>query len=192
MSYEKYQTDAVILRSYERGEADRVYALYTREFGFVWARASAVRREKSRMRYALQHYSRAKVSLVRGTGGWRLVGASAQHMIAPDNKSALSTFARVTNLLERLVRGEERSEYLYTTLAEAHTAFMNEPKEKHPTIELLCVARVLYTLGYVSAEALGTALFTHAAYALPDLTEAEAARTKLLSSVNKALSETHL
>ena len=190
--YTKYQTDALVLRSYERGEADRVFALYTREFGFVWARASAVRRESSRMRYAIQNYARANVSLVRGNRGWRVAGAAALAQIDAHNVSGSKTFARIASLVERLVIGEEKNEYLFTALAEAQNALTHEVREAHGTIELLCVARVLYALGYVSAEALGTALFTHAAYTLPDLTEAEAARTKLLSSVNKALSQTHL
>lgn len=169
-----------------------MFALYTKEFGFVWARCSAVRRERSRMRYALQNYARANISLVRGNRGWRLVGASAGASLDVENKNGAATFARIANLVERLVRGEERNDYLFTTLAEAHAALLHAPRETYGAIELLCVARLLYTLGYVSAEALGTALFTHTAYGLPELTEAEAARTKLLSSVNKALSETHL
>ncbi|MFZ2886294.1 MAG: recombination protein O N-terminal domain-containing protein [Minisyncoccia bacterium] len=190
--YEKYQTDALVLRSYERGEADRVFAIYTKEFGFVWARASAVRRESSRMRYALQNYSRSNVSLVRGTGGWRAVGATSLNALPTENAQAVAVFARVSRLLERLVRGEERNDYLFATLVEAYSALAQELPENYPTIELLCVARLLYALGYVSAEAVGTALFTHAAYNLPDLAEAEASRTKLLSSVNKAISETQL
>jgi len=190
--YEKYQTEAIVLRSYERGEADRVFAMFTKEFGFVWARASAVRRESSRMRYSLQNYALANVSLVRGSTGWRAVGASALSRIESENTSAARTFARISSLIERLVNGEERNEYLFATLAEAQSALQREPKENHGAIELLCVARVLFALGYVSPEALGTALFTHTAYTLPELTEAEAARAKLLSSVNKALSETQL
>lgn len=190
--YQKYQSEALVLRSYERGEADRVFALYTKEFGFVWARCSAVRREKSKMRYALQNYAHANISLVRGNRGWRVAGASSLSHIESAKENATKTFARISLLVERLVIGEERNEYLFTTLIEAHEALMREPKESHGAIELLCVARLLYTLGYVSAEALGTALFTHTAYGLLELTEAEAARVKLLSSVNKALSETHL
>lgn len=184
--YQKYQTEAIVLRSYERGEADRVFALYTKEFGLVWARASAVRRESSKMRYALQNYALASVSLVRGARGWRAAGAQARA------HSTAASFARAAKLIERLVGGEEKNDYLFDTLIEAHAAFLQEPVEKHPTIELLCVARILYALGYVSADALGTALFSHVAYALPDLAEAEATRLKLLASVNKALSETHL
>ena len=71
--YQKYNTEALVLGSRETGESDRVYALFTKDFGLVRARASSVRSEKSLMRYALQNYSRANVSLVRG-GGWRAAG----------------------------------------------------------------------------------------------------------------------
>ena len=63
--YQKYNTEALVLGSRETGESDRVYALFTKDFGLVRARASSVRSEKSLMRYALQNYSRANVSLVR-------------------------------------------------------------------------------------------------------------------------------
>lgn len=186
--YQKYQTEAIVLRSYEYREADRVFALFTEEFGYVWARASAVRRESSRMRYALQNYAHANVSLVRGSSGWRLVGATAIATIG----TAGSTFARIASLLSRLVGGEERNEYLFQTLRSAHEALRDANVEMRSAIELLAVARVLYALGYVSAEALGTALFTHSFFSPKELAEAETARQKLLVSVNRALSETQL
>lgn len=190
--YEKYQTDVLIFRSYERGEADRVYALLTREFGFVWARSSAVRRESSKMRYTLQPGSRARVSLVRGNRGWRIAGTTADARIDVVNRTAIHAFIRMGQLLERLSPGEEVNTYLFDSLVEAHAALMREPKETHPIIELVAVARILYALGYLSSEALGTALFAETAYAPAQLAEAVALRSKLLSSVNNALSETQL
>lgn len=187
--YQKYQSEAIVLRGYERGEADRVFLLYTREFGLVWARGSAVRRESSRMRYALQTFSLCAVSLIRGKNGWRIAGAAAP---VPLGRMSYRAFARITHLVERLVHGEERNEYLFQTLLEAHGALEREPLEHQGVIELLCVARILYALGYISADALGSALFAHTSFALSDITEAAATRGKLLVSVNKALSETQL
>src|SRR5665213_2708544 len=71
--YQKYHTEALVLGSRESGEADKVFALFTRDFGLVRARASSVRSESSKMRYALQKYSRASISLVRGKRGWRIL-----------------------------------------------------------------------------------------------------------------------
>jgi recombinational DNA repair protein (RecF pathway) len=190
--YQKYQTDTLVLRSYERGEADRIYALFTREFGFVWARASAVRRENSRQRYALQIGSRSLVSLVRGNRGWRIAGASANESLNAQKTSGVQAFTRIGTLLERLSPGEESNEYLFDTLAEAHASLMREDAELHGIIELVTVARMLYALGYLSQEAFGTALFAETAYTEAGLRTVQGVRPELLSSVNKALSETQL
>lgn len=189
--YQKYQTEALVLSSREQGENDRVYALYTREFGLVWARASAVRKEKSRMRYALQNLSHAKVSLVRGKRGWRAAGAAALKNAGGDPKG-VAAFARIAELVSRLVQGEEANPYLFAALAEGHTALLQDKCDAFATIEIVCVARVLYALGYISTEALSTALFTHTAYTGEHLLEAETMRDKLLSSINRAIAETHL
>ncbi|MBI2612925.1 recombination protein O N-terminal domain-containing protein [Candidatus Kaiserbacteria bacterium] len=188
--YQKYQTEALVLGSREQGESDRVFALYTKDFGLVRARASAVRKESSRMRYALQHYSHAQVALVRGKRGWRLGGAT----MLGDRMSleGAVTFARTARLVLRLVAGEEQNDYLFAALSEARSALSKSSQETFPTIEIVCVARILFALGYLSSEALQTTLFAHAAYAERDLVEAAALREKLLSSINRAITESHL
>lgn len=188
--YQKYHTEALVLASYDSGEADRTIALFTRDFGLVRARAISVRAEHSRMRYATQHFSRSYVSLVRGKRGWRLAGATA--LALPQSGAGLSSFARIAELTMRLVAGEEKNEFLYATLAEAHRALSNDSMELLGTIEIVCVARLLYSLGYISNEALSSALFTHTAYTGESLMEAETMRDKLLSSINRAIAETHL
>jgi hypothetical protein len=99
--------------------------------------------------------------------------------------------ARIAELILRLVRGEERNDYLFSALADAQQALL-EPEAEHASIEIVCVARALYALGYLSAEALETTLFAHTAYGLPELEEAGQKRAAFLASINKAISETQL
>lgn len=181
-----------MLHSREIGEADKLCVLYTRDFGLVRARVSGVRNEKSKMRYALQHYSRTTVGLIRGNRGWRLAGAIALETGARKDAAGVRVFARISELVSRLVVGEEEHPYLYEALSQAHDALMQETCESSASIEIVAVARVLYALGYISAEALQTALFTHTAYGIEHLNEAELIRDDLLLSINRALSETHL
>lgn len=185
--YQKYQTDALVLASREIGEADKTYALYTRDFGLVRARASAVRAESSKMRYALQDGALVNVSLVRGKRGWRAAGARA---IAPVPVAGVHAFARAAELVVRLVPGEEKNDYLFDTLAEAHAIFAGAAETE--IIEILSVARILYALGYISSEELRTDLFESASYSDAILQEAGALKTELLKAINKALGETHL
>jgi DNA repair protein RecO (recombination protein O) len=190
--YQKYHTDALVLGAREQGEADKVFSLYTKDFGLVRARASSVRSEHSKMRYAMQKWARANVSLVKGKRGWRAAGATATKSASGDARG-ISTFARISELVLRLVHGEEANEYLFAALAEAHDALMsNENTNVLGTIEIVCVARVLFALGYISSEALSTALFTHTAYTGESLLEAETLKDKLLLSINKAIAETQL
>ena len=189
--YQKYHTEALIVGSREMGESDRVYALFTKDFGLVRARASSVRSERSLMRYALQNYSRANVSLVKGKHGWRAAGASAI-MNASGSPQNIKVFARIAELTTRLVHGEEKNEYLFETLANAHEALTKGAHASATAVEVVCVARVLYALGYISPEALESTLFTHTAYGIEHLSEVEAKRDQILSSINKAIAETHL
>lgn len=190
--YQKYHTEALVLGSRQHGEADKVYALYTKDFGLVYARASAVRREASKMRYALQNYAHAHTSLVKGKRGWRLAGATALHAATGD-AHGLHAFARASALVMRLVQGAERNDYLFAALSEAHEALRGvKDAGMAGIVEIVCVARVLYALGYLSSEALSTALFTHTAYTGESLLEAETLKDKLLVSINKAIAETHL
>ena len=69
---------------------------------------------------------------------------------------------------------------------------MVETCDAWATIEIVCVARVLFALGYISNEALSMALFTHTAYTGESLLEAETMKDKLLTSINKAIAETQL
>lgn len=190
--YQKYHTEALVLGSREYGEADKVVALFTNDFGLVRARASAVRNEKSKMRFALQKCSRSNVSLVKGKRGWRVAGASALK-IATGDPHGISTFARISELVLRLVHGEEKNDYLFAALTEAHGALIAaDNADVIGVIEIVCVARVLFALGYISSEALSTALFTHTAYTGESLLEAETMKDKLLLSINKAIAETQL
>lgn len=189
--YQKYSTDALVLGSRESGESDRVITLYTKDFGLVRARAIGVRAENSKMRYALQNYTLSNASLVKGKRGWRMAGAVAVRT-ASGNPKGVATFARIAELVVRLVHGEEENAYLYAALAEAHMALLKEDVEAFGMIEIVCVARILYSLGYISSEALETALFTHTAYTGESLMEAETMRDELLSSINKAIAETQL
>jgi hypothetical protein len=121
-----------------------------------------------------------------------MAGASSALSAIGKDTLGVSAFARISELVVRLVVGEDYNDYLFAALFEAHEALMREKVEAVATIEIVAVARILYSLGYLSAEALETALFTHTAYADVHLREAECMQDALLSSINKALSQSHL
>ncbi|HEY4493311.1 MAG TPA: recombination protein O N-terminal domain-containing protein [Candidatus Paceibacterota bacterium] len=75
MSERIYTTRALVLSERASGEASKVFTLFTRELGLVYAYARSVREVRSKLRYNLPLYSHTLVSLVPGREYWRLVGA---------------------------------------------------------------------------------------------------------------------
>ncbi len=187
--YQKYTTHAVVLRIYERREADALVVLATKDFGVVYALAVGARKESSRMRYAFVTSAYISISLVKGKAGWRAVGAVplSPALSAP----AIVGFARVTRLVLRLVHGEHVDVDLYETIVAAREAFGSVSVERRALVELLIVARVLYTLGYLPQDSLTEALLS-GAITDTELTTTEREQTRLLGAVNTALSASQL
>jgi DNA repair protein RecO (recombination protein O) len=68
MAGRSYKTEAVVLRSFRLGEADRVLHLYTLDRGRVGAVAKGVRRTKSRFGARLEPLSHVALVLHQGSG----------------------------------------------------------------------------------------------------------------------------
>src|SRR5262245_46727305 len=68
MAGRTYRTEAVVLRSFRLGEADRVLHLYTLDRGRVGAVAKGIRRTKSRFGARLEPLSHVELLLHQGSG----------------------------------------------------------------------------------------------------------------------------
>jgi len=68
MAGRSYKTEAVVLRSFRLGEADRILHLYTLEHGRIGAVAKGIRKTKSRFGGRLEPLSHAELVLHRGSG----------------------------------------------------------------------------------------------------------------------------
>ncbi|MCK8824473.1 DNA repair protein RecO [Fuchsiella alkaliacetigena] len=61
-----YQTEAIVLRHYELGEADKIAILYTKERGKVRAVAKGVRKTRSRLAGAMEVFTHNQLQLYQG------------------------------------------------------------------------------------------------------------------------------
>jgi len=68
MAGRSYKTEAVVLRSFRLGEADRVLHLYTLERGRIGAVAKGIRKTKSRFGARLEPLSHVDLMLHQGAG----------------------------------------------------------------------------------------------------------------------------
>ena len=114
-----YETEAVVLRSFRFGEADRVLHLYTRERGRVGAVAKGVRKTKSRFGARLEPLSHAELLLHQGSGELHTVtGASLvdSHRATREDPYRLSVALVGAEAMLRLFVEEERNERAFEAL----------------------------------------------------------------------------
>ena len=176
-----YHTDGFILGSFALGEANKIFLIYTKEFGLLRAQAQGVRLEKSKLKSHLQDFSFINVSLVRAREFWRITNASLDWNVfgeifySDDKKKVLS---RIISLCRRLINGEEKNEAVFQTLSSGISLLKDKdfPVDKLADFEAVMVLRILAHLGYM-----GESEF------LSRFTEAPAVSFKLVETIRPHL-----
>ena len=196
MAYHVYHTEALLLGGSPRGEGDRLLYCYTRELGLVLVHGKSLREMRSRLRYALQTFSHAQVDLIHGKHGWKLISArpvdSFGSLWGTQRKRVI--VAQYTELIRRLIQGEEAQEGLFDEVIEGlHHLCTIDDEEELRTAELLFVVRLLHRLGYWGDTKGFEQIFETDVWSNGGAKKvAQEQRSILLLSVNRALRETQL
>ncbi len=114
-----YRTEAVVLRSFRLGEADRVLHVYTADRGRVGAVAKGVRRTKSRFGGRLEPLSHVELMLHQGSGELQTVtGADlrASHHETREEPYRLAVGLIGAEAMLKLFTEQEANERAFTAL----------------------------------------------------------------------------
>lgn len=189
-----YHTHGFILSSRNKGEANKLLVIYTREMGLIYAFAQGIRLHKSKLRFALQDLSYVNVDLVRGREIWRVT--SAKHIssfpFARGNTQSLVLITRINRLIERLCPGEVFNENIFDDLIQAMYLLDGEiSSPSREALELHLVLRIMNSLGYIGdSEILSKYLSSSFDYSKTETLLKE--RQSIISHINKALNESQL
>lgn len=180
-----HHTQAVILRSEPRGEYDKTYWLFTKDFGLVRAVATGVRKSGAKLRGQLVDYAFVDVDLVKGREVWRLVSATLLfNPIVSSTRPLARPYVRTLGTLSRFLIDEGEHTALFAHVQEVAHAVYEETVEPK-VFDALAIWRTLVHLGYIDGDI--TASFADAARVLD-----EAEIKTLVTSVNETIKETHL
>ena len=119
MASRSYKTEAVVLRSFRLGEADRVLHLYTLDRGRVGAVAKGVRKTKSRFGARLEPLSHVNLMLHQGSGELQTVTGVdlvRPHSAAREDYYRLSVGLIGAEAMLRLFTEQEANERAFTAL----------------------------------------------------------------------------
>jgi DNA repair protein RecO (recombination protein O) len=114
-----FKTEAVVLRTFRYGEADRILHLYTAERGRVGAIAKGVRRVKSRFGGRLEPLFRVNLVLHEGRGELCTVTQAqtvAAHPALRERRNSLERASEACDAVLRLLDSQEPNQPAYNLL----------------------------------------------------------------------------
>jgi DNA repair protein RecO len=192
-----YTTDGFILKSVNFGEANKLYFIFTKDFGLIKTTAQSSRLLKSKLRYNLEDFSFSQFALVRGKEIWRLTSAVNNFTLSDLLKTDKEKFllvSRIFSLLLRLLHGEEKNNLLFVNLHEG-LAFLRQEKlnrEGLANFECILALRILSCLGYIGNLGEFDQFIASPYFTEELLTNMSKLKTKAILEINKSLKETHL
>jgi DNA repair protein RecO (recombination protein O) len=151
-----YKTEAVVLRSFKFGEADRVLHLYTLERGRIGAMAKGIRKTKSRFGARLEPLSHVEVMLHQGSGELQTVTGVElvrSHHAAREHQYRLGVGLVGAEAMLRLFTEQEANPRAFQAL----TRFLDlldalEPSSTRPALDPLALSfqlKLLWLSGYL-------------------------------------------
>lgn len=153
MAYHVYTTEGIVLQGFSRGDADKHYIIFTKELGVVSATAKSARKIASKLRFALDDYSRSELSFVRGKREWKIthareIGNTVKVLRHEQEKRKAAL--RIMRLLKTLVIGEGSEHALFSSVTGALSFLASAPlgKEEVAAFERIATLRILALLGY--------------------------------------------
>ena len=153
MSYQIYHTEGIVIGIKNRGEANRVITILTRDLGLVRASAQSIRKVESKLRFGTQQLSHCHCDFVLGKEYWRIIGVEP---IQTGNELVVHTglwnvWNRCAALLLRLIPTDEPHVELYDAIHDAYIFSIQHADSLDPaSFEHFLVLRILTHLGYWS------------------------------------------
>lgn len=189
-----YHTEGIILGSRNYGETGKCYYIFTRDLGLVFASAQGVRKISSKLRYILQDYSYVKIDFVKGKEFWRITSASKTNLLENLIKDSgkFEVLFNVSNLLKRLLAGEDANKILFLDVLEGLFILENSKESSElGNIEVVLVLRILDNLGYIGGNK-SLEYLVKSPFEKELVFEISKNRKNVLSEINRALRETQL
>ncbi len=123
-------TNAIVLRNFNQGEADRIVVLYTQAKGKLSAIAKGARKPKNSLAPLTQLFAYSRLLLVKGKNLHIITQGKLKHSF-PAFVQNMERFAYASSLVEfldRITEEEDADEYIFDTLL-AHLYVMEKAKD---------------------------------------------------------------
>jgi len=104
-----YRTLGFILKKEDRGEADRIFTIFTKDFGKIKVLGKAIRKIKSKLKFGMEPFYLSKVEFIQGKTGKTLTDVVLVNKFGKIRKDLdkLKIAYMIMEAVDNLIRGEE-------------------------------------------------------------------------------------
>lgn len=115
-----FRTQGIVLQKQDRGEADRVFTIFTKDFGKLYLRAVSERKITSKLRGGLELFYCSEISFVQGKihktiTDTQLIESSRE---LRGDIACMRIMNRLAEIADELLKGEEKDEKIWDLLQE--------------------------------------------------------------------------
>ena len=194
--YEIHRSECFVISYGNRGEADRTYCLLTEKHGMLYAKATSVRKEKSKLKHFLQELCLSEVEFVSGKSGFQITGGELVENLARTlDREAARALARLLQLSRRFLVQSEEELSLFPIIKNTVTNARSCVDGHIDLVEMLGTARILNALGYFDpdfSQNLPAELFENGEIGEGQIRLLEKHKTELGREINKGIQESQV
>jgi DNA repair protein RecO (recombination protein O) len=122
-----YRTEGLVIKKEDRGEADRLFTIYTKDFGKLKILGRAIRKIKSKLRGNICPFCLLELEFIQGKT-YKTLTDTLLIRDFPEVKKDLRKLKmayRIADVLDNLIRGEEKDEKVWRLLNETFNTLNN-------------------------------------------------------------------
>jgi DNA repair protein RecO (recombination protein O) len=125
--FRHYRTNVFILKKTDRGEADRIFTIYTKDFGKLEILGKAIRKISSKLRAGAEPFYLSEIEFIQGKTHKTLTDAISidNFPVLRKDLERVPIAYRISEVLDNLIKGQEPDEkiwkLLYGTLQKFNT-----------------------------------------------------------------------
>lgn len=125
--FEHYRTKGIIIKKEDRGEADQLLTIYTKDFGRLEILGKGIRKIKSKLRSGAEIFYLSEIEFIQGRGYKTLTDAILVKKFENLRKDLkkLALAYKIAEDLDNLVKGEEPDENIWQLLNECFIILNN-------------------------------------------------------------------
>lgn len=144
-----YTTEAIVLKQFDLGEADKIITFYTRDLGKVRAVAKGVRKSKSTISGLVLPFSYNKVLFYKGKSLYRVNSIESIFHFTQlrEDLTKMAYATLMAEIVEKLGLEDEPNEGLFSLLLMGYYQLLKADKSQFNYIELIYKIRLLEIIG---------------------------------------------